>query len=152
VHTWSWFWKLLLTAITLSTGFKGGEVTPLFFIGAALGNTLAVWMGAPVDLMAGLGFIAVFSGATNTPLACTLMGVELFGSNHLIYYAVACFTAYYFSGHSGIYGSQRIAVSKFHLTTTRETTIKERKDKRHISYGSVRRFKILKDRLEELFS
>ena len=110
---WSWFWKLLLTAITLSTGFKGGEVTPLFFIGATLGNTLAVISGSPVDLFAGLGFISVFAGATNTPLACTFMGIELFGAQNTIYYAVACFTAYYFSGHTSIYSSQKIAVSKF---------------------------------------
>jgi H+/Cl- antiporter ClcA len=112
VTYWSWWWKLLFTAITLGMGFKGGEVTPLFFIGAALGNTLAVWMGAPVDLFAGLGFIAVFAAATNTPLACTLMGIELFGSNNVLYFAIACFTAYYFSGHAGIYSSQRIAVRK----------------------------------------
>lgn len=111
----SWFWKLLLTAITLGTGFKGGEVTPLFFIGAALGNTLAVLSGAPVDLFAGLGFIAVFAAATNTPLACTVMGVELFGANNVLFYAVACFTAYYFSGHSGIYSAQKIAVSKLRI-------------------------------------
>jgi len=112
--TWfSWWWKLLFTALTLSTGFKGGEVTPLFFIGAALGNTLATLSGAPIDLMAGLGFIAVFAGATNTPIACTLMGVELFGPAPAIYYAVACFTAYYFSGRSGIYTAQRTAVPKF---------------------------------------
>jgi H+/Cl- antiporter ClcA len=128
--TWSWFWKLLLTAATLSTGFKGGEVTPLFFIGATLGNTLAVISGSPVDLFAGLGFLAVFAGATNTPLACTLMGVELFGSNNVVYYAVACFTAYYFSGHSGIYGSQRVAVSKFHLTNAKEQTLKEFQQKK----------------------
>ena len=109
---WSWLWKLIFTAITLGTGFKGGEVTPLFFIGAALGNILAVLMGAPIDLFAGLGFLAVFAGATNTPLACTIMGVELFGTDHLLYYAIACFTAYYFSGHSGIYHSQRVAVPK----------------------------------------
>ncbi|MBX2925966.1 MAG: voltage-gated chloride channel family protein [Chitinophagaceae bacterium] len=108
----SWLWKLLFTAITLGTGFKGGEVTPLFFIGAALGNTIAALTGAPVDLMAGLGFIAVFAGATNTPIACTIMGVELFGADNALYYAVACFTAYYFSGHSGIYHAQRIGVSK----------------------------------------
>jgi H+/Cl- antiporter ClcA len=123
--TWSWLWKLLLTAITLSAGFKGGEVTPLFFIGATLGNTIAWVTGAPIDLFAALGFIAVFAGATNTPLACTLMGVELFGANNIVYYAVACFTAYYFSGHSGIYGSQRIAVSKFHLTHTQERSLTE---------------------------
>jgi H+/Cl- antiporter ClcA len=108
----SWLWKLLFTAITLGTGFKGGEVTPLFFIGAALGNTVAMISGAPVDLMAGLGFIAVFAGATNTPIACTIMGAELFGADNILYYAVACFTAYYFSGHSGIYHAQRVAVSK----------------------------------------
>lgn len=112
----SWFWKLLFTAITLGTGFKGGEVTPLFFMGAALGNTVAMLTGAPVDLLAGLGFIAVFAGATNTPIACTIMGVELFGADNLLYYAVACFTAYYFSGHSGIYGAQRIAVPKLDIT------------------------------------
>ena len=103
----SWFWKLLLTAITLGMGFKGGEVTPLFFIGATLGNVLATISGAPIDLLAGLGFIAVFAGATNTPLACTLMGIELFGAHNIIYYAVACFVAYCFSGSSGIYTSQK---------------------------------------------
>ncbi|WP_301924168.1 voltage-gated chloride channel family protein [Ferruginibacter sp.] len=118
----SWFWKLLLTAITLGMGFKGGEVTPLFFIGATLGNTLASISGAPVDLLAGLGFIAVFAGATNTPLACTLMGIELFGSENIIYYAVACFTAYYFSGHSGIYRSQRVAVAKFTVDPNKEVS------------------------------
>jgi H+/Cl- antiporter ClcA len=112
VTDWSWLWKLVFTAVTLGMGFKGGEVTPLFFIGAALGHTIAVYTGAPVDLFAGLGFIAVFAGATNTPIACTLMGVELFGPDHVLYFAVACFTAYYFSGHSGIYASQRKAVSK----------------------------------------
>jgi len=110
----SWFWKLLLTAITLNMGFKGGEVTPLFFIGATLGNTIAQLTGAPVDLLAGLGFIAVFAGATNAPLACTLMGIELFGSNHILYYALVCFIAYYFSGNTGIYHTQKIAVPKYH--------------------------------------
>ncbi|SEW50609.1 voltage-gated chloride channel family protein [Chitinophaga arvensicola] len=114
INDWSWLWKLVFTAITLGMGFKGGEVTPLFFIGAALGHTLALLLGAPVDLFAGLGFIAVFAGATNTPIACTLMGVELFGTSHVLYFAVACFTAYYFSGHSGIYGAQRLEVQKLH--------------------------------------
>jgi len=108
----SWWWKILFTAITLGMGFKGGEVTPLFFIGATLGNVYAMITGAPIDLMAGLGFIAVFAAATNTPIACTIMGVELFGGDYTLYYAIACFTAYYFSGHSGIYPSQRISVSK----------------------------------------
>lgn len=108
----SWFWKLLFTAITIGMGFKGGEVTPLFFIGAAVGNTIAMLTGAPVDLLAGIGFIAVFAGATNTPIACTIMGVELFGGDYIVYYAVGCFTAYYFSGHSGIYSAQRSYIQK----------------------------------------
>ncbi len=125
----SWFFKLLLTAITLGMGFKGGEVTPLFFIGATLGNTLAVLTGSPVDLFAGLGFIAVFAGATNTPIACTMMGIELFGAENTLYFAVVCFTAYYFSGHSGIYGSQRIAVNKFHIASDHDLTIRQVKTK-----------------------
>ena len=108
----SWFWKTLFTAVTLSSGFKGGEVTPLFFIGAALGNTLSALFGMPADLFAALGFIAVFSGATNTPLACTVMGVELFGGENVVYYAVACLMAYLFSGHQGIYLSQLTANRK----------------------------------------
>ncbi len=127
---WSWWWKLLFTAITLGTGFKGGEVTPLFFIGATLGNTFAMLTDAPVDLFAALGFIAVFAGATNTPLACTIMGVELFGSDNILYFAVACFTAYYFSGHSGIYHSQLMAVSKSSsFTVDKEETLKQIREK-----------------------
>ena len=84
----------------------------MFFIGAALGNTLAGLFGAPVDLFAGLGFVAVFAGAANTPLACTVLGIELFGAPYAVYFAVACFVAYYFSGHSGIYLSQRVGVAK----------------------------------------
>ncbi len=109
---WSWFWKLVFTAVTLGVGFKGGEVTPLFFIGAALGHALSGVCGLPVDLAAGLGFVAVFAGATNTPIACTLMGVELFGGEHAVLFAVACFASYYCSGHTGIYGSQRIGARK----------------------------------------
>jgi len=115
----SWWWKILFTAVTLGAGFKGGEVTPLFFVGAALGNTLAWMLHAPVDLFAALGFVAVFAGATNTPLACTMMAVELFGrqagllgSGFVVYAAVACFISYLLSGHSGIYLSQRIGTPK----------------------------------------
>ena len=116
---WSWWWKLLFTAVTLGSGFKGGEVTPLFFIGATLGHALALALGAPVDLFAGLGFIAVFAGATNTPLACTVMGIELFGAQHTVYFAVACFIAYLFSGHTGIYSAQKREIPKTGSRTPR---------------------------------
>jgi H+/Cl- antiporter ClcA len=110
----AWIWKLVFTVVTLAAGFKGGEVTPLFFIGAALGNSLAIVMGAPVDLFAALGFVAIFAAASNTPLASTLLGMELFGAGNGLYLATACVIAYHFSGHRGIYRSQRLAVPKFH--------------------------------------
>jgi H+/Cl- antiporter ClcA len=109
---WSWLWKIIFTAVTLGAGFKGGEVTPLFFIGATLGNTLAVLGGAPVDYLAALGFVAVFAGATNTPIACTVMAVELFGGGIVVHAAVACVLAYLCSGHTGIYLAQRIDTPK----------------------------------------
>lgn len=104
--------KLLFTAFTLGCGFKGGEVTPLFFIGAALGSTLSCLIPLPTGLLAGMGFVAVFAGAANTPLACTLMAMELFGNQCGIYAGIACVTAYLFSGHTGIYTSQIVGSSK----------------------------------------
>jgi H+/Cl- antiporter ClcA len=133
---YSWALKILFTAVTLAAGFKGGEVTPLFFIGATLGNTLAGLLHVPIDLFAGLGFIAVFAGASNTPLACTVMGVELFGSQYLVYYAIACFVAYYFSGHSGIYLSQRIGVPKRALVEEEEPV---ETDKEPLTLAELRR-------------
>lgn len=115
----SWWWKLLFTAVTVGSGFKGGEVTPLFFIGAALGNMLGGILEAPVDLMAALGFVAVFAGATNTPLACTVMAIELFAhgngsllsSGFVVYAAIACFLSWFISGKSSIYRAQRIGLA-----------------------------------------
>jgi len=100
--------KLLFTAVTLGAGFPGGEVTPLFVIGATLGVTMGRLLGVPVPLMAAIGFVAVFAGAANTPLACTVMGVELFGGSGVVLFAIACVVSYIFSSHRGIYGAQRI--------------------------------------------
>lgn len=113
---YDWAAKLIFTATTLGASFKGGEVTPLFFIGATLGNALSHMLPLPVSLLAGMGFVAVFAGAANTPIASTLMAMELFGSEAGAYAAVACVFAYLFSGHSGIYGSQRVPRSKHGLT------------------------------------
>jgi H+/Cl- antiporter ClcA len=104
--------KLLVTAVTLGAGFQGGEVTPLFVVGATLGATLAIPLGVPVELLAAVGFVAVFAAATNTPLACTIMGLELFGAAPLPYLAVGCVVAYVFSSHRGIYSSQRVDTPK----------------------------------------
>lgn len=108
----AFLWKIVFTALTLGAGYLGGEVTPLFVIGATLGNSLSDLLGLSAPFLAGLGLIAVFSGATNTPLACFVMGIELFGSEGIIYMFMACILSYLFSGHSGIYTSQRIGLSK----------------------------------------
>jgi H+/Cl- antiporter ClcA len=109
---YDWAAKAILTAITLGSGFKGGEVTPLFYIGSTLGNALARILPLPSSLLAGMGFVAVFAGAANTPIASTLMAVELFGAEAGAYAAIACVFSYLFSGHAGIYSAQRIGVSK----------------------------------------
>ena len=108
----SLLFKILFTSFTLGAGFKGGEVTPLFFIGATLGNALVWFVPIPVSLLAGMGFVAVFSGATNTPIACTIMGMELFGYESGIYLGISCLVAYFFSGKLGIYSSQIISSPK----------------------------------------
>jgi len=108
VSSWAWALKTIFTALTLGSGFKGGEVTPLFVIGAALGNALASPMHAPVALFAALGLVATFAGASKTPLASTFLGLELFGANHAPLFALACFVATWASGPRGIYEAQRV--------------------------------------------
>jgi H+/Cl- antiporter ClcA len=107
--------KILFTGFTLGAGFKGGEVTPLFFVGATLGSALSVIIPMPIALLAGLGFVAVFSGATHTPIACTIMGLELFGLQPGIFIAIACIVAYFSSGSVGIYKSQIVKGAKYRL-------------------------------------
>ena len=100
---WDFLGKFAFTVASLGTGFKGGEVTPLFYIGATLGNALAPLLHMPFAMMAGIGFVAVFAGAANTPIATTLMAMELFGADIGPLAAIGCVTAYLFSGHAGIY-------------------------------------------------
>lgn len=100
--------KLLLTAFTLGFGFKGGEVTPLFFMGATLGNALFWIIPLPMGLLAGMGFVAVFAGATNTPIACAIMGMELFGMESGLFFIIACFVAFLCSGKTSVYNSQNL--------------------------------------------
>lgn len=112
LHSYDFLLKVLFTSFTLGAGFKGGEVTPLFFIGATLGNALVWFIPLPMSLLAGMGFVAVFAGATNTPIACTIMGIELFGIEAGLFIALACSTAYLFSAHTGIYSSQIVGSPK----------------------------------------
>lgn len=105
---YDWLVKTGLTGLTLGSGFKGGEVTPLFFTGATLGNALSAVIPLPLALLAGMGFVGVFAGATNTPLACTVMGMEIFGVQAGVFLGIACLVAYLFSGRKSIYTSQKI--------------------------------------------
>ncbi len=104
--------KLLFTAVTLSAGFLGGEVTPLFFVGAALGSVVARALGIPIELGAGVGLAAVFAAASNAPLALSIMAVELLGPGVLPHVVIVCVVAYLLTGHRGIYAAQRVARGK----------------------------------------
>jgi H+/Cl- antiporter ClcA len=114
-----WLLKLGLTALTLGCGFKGGEVTPLFFIGATLGSALSLWLPLPVSFLAATGFVAVFAGAANTPISCAVLGMELFGIDMGIYILLCSIIAYYFSGKQGIYASQKLLIPKIDLPLKR---------------------------------
>lgn len=115
--------KMIFTIITLSAGFKGGEVTPLFFIGAALGNALFYFIPLPISLLVAMGFVAVFAGASNTPLACTILAIELFGAQCGLYAALACVVSYLTSGNTGIYTNQRITYSKHKIFKLNRRTL-----------------------------
>ncbi|MQP76857.1 voltage-gated chloride channel protein [Stenotrophomonas sp. MYb238] len=112
VAPWDFLGKFGFTVVSLGTGFKGGEVTPLFYIGATLGNALAPLLHLPFPLLAGIGFVAVFAGAANTPIATTVMAMELFGAEIGPLAAIGCITAYLCSGHTGIYHAQRMGQGK----------------------------------------
>lgn len=104
--------KSVFTSLTVGTGFKGGEFIPLVFIGTTLGSALALILPVSFGFLGALGFAAVFGGAANTPIACTLMAMEMFGARIGPYALLACFVSYYFSGHRGIYRSQRVQARK----------------------------------------
>ena len=98
--------KILLTCFTLSAGFKGGEVTPLFFIGATLGSILISFIPLPIAMLAAMGFVAVFAGATNCVVASIIMGIEMFGIQAGFFVAIASIVAYFSSGKNSIYSAK----------------------------------------------
>jgi len=106
--------KFILTVLTLGFGYQGGEVTPLFRIGASLGGVIGQLAHIEPSILAAMGFIAVFGCAANTPLATILLGIELFGVEAVPFYILAALISYYISGHHGIYGSQVIHIGKRH--------------------------------------
>lgn len=112
VSGWAWLLKLLFTAVTIGFGFKGGEVVPSFFVGAAFGCLLGGFLGLPAGFGAAIGLVAVFCGAVNCPIASVLLSVEIFGIGGLLYFAMACAISYLLSGYCGLYSSQTILYSK----------------------------------------
>lgn len=104
--------KIIFTVITLSAGFKGGEVVPSFFIGATFGCAAAPLLGLPAGFGAALGLVSVFCGATNCPMASIFLSIELFGGSGVLYFALACGVSYMLSGYNGLYSSQTILYSK----------------------------------------
>ncbi len=104
--------KLLFTALTLSCGFRGGEVVPAFFIGSTFGCAAGPLLGLDPGFAAAVGLVGVFCGAVNCPLASIILSVELFGSGEILYFAVACCVSYMLSGYTGLYSSQKIMYSK----------------------------------------
>ncbi|WP_251861988.1 voltage-gated chloride channel family protein [Clostridium sp. Marseille-Q2269] len=127
----AFLWKIVFTAVTLGSGFQGGEVTPLFFVGSTFGNALGGIINLSPSFLAGLGLVAVFCGATNTPISSFVLGLELFNGDAIIYLFMACIISYLFSGYHGIYTSQKISSVKSKiLQIPGDTTI-----------GSIRQFK-----------
>lgn len=104
--------KMLLTAVTLCSGYKGGEIVPVFFVGATFGNVAGALLGLDPSFGAGLGLVAVFCGVTNCPLTSILLGIELFGTEAILYIALAAAASYMLSGYYGLYTEQKILYSK----------------------------------------
>lgn len=106
IQIYDWLLKLVFTIITLAIGFQGGEVTPLFSIGASLGVVLALIFHLPIELCAALGYVAVFASATNTLIAPMMISIEVFGGNNMMLFIIVCIFAYLVNGNQSIYGAQ----------------------------------------------
>ena len=104
--------KLLLTALTLGAGFKGGEIVPTFFVGSTFGCVVAPLLGLEPSFGAAVGLIALFCGVVNCPVASFTLAVELFGGEGVIYFGIASVIGYVLSGYSGLYHGQKIVYSK----------------------------------------
>lgn len=109
---WAFLAKILLTALTMGAGFKGGEIVPAFVIGATLGCTVGPLLGLAPGTAAAIGLVALFCGVVNCPVASIVLSVELFGGHGLGLFAVACGVSYLMSGYYTLYAEQRIVYSK----------------------------------------
>lgn len=108
------FLKLFFSALSIGSGFKGGEFMPLVYIGTTLGSAMSIFLPLSIKLLASLGFVAVFAGAANVPITCSILAIELFGPSIAPYAFFCCFSSYFISGKTGIYESQRLMKKKYH--------------------------------------
>jgi H+/Cl- antiporter ClcA len=104
--------KPVFTAITLSFGGSGGIVTPIFFVGSTAGVAFAQMMHLNTATFAAIGFVSVLAGAANTPIAASIMAVELFGPTVAPYATLACVVSFLITGHRSVYPSQVLSISK----------------------------------------
>lgn len=104
--------KIIFTAVTISCGFKGGEIVPTLFIGSTFGCIFGPIIGLDPSFSAAIGFICLFCGVVNCPLASILLSIEVFGANGLIFFAIGAAVAYMMSGYYGLYSGQKILYSK----------------------------------------
>ena len=115
--------KMLFTAVTLGSGYKGGEIVPSFFIGATMGCVLGPLVGLPASLAAGLGLVGVFCAVVNCPLASIILSVELFGADNMTFFAIICVVSYMLSGPFSLYSSQKLTYSKLRLEYVNQKTM-----------------------------
>lgn len=127
---WAFACKLLMTALTLGAGFKGGEIVPTFFIGATFGCTVGGFLGLPAGFAAALGMVGLFCAVTNAPLASMLLAYELFGGAGLPLFALVCAVTYRLSGYGGLYGAQQIVYSKETVLTREDEEAEEAAEER----------------------
>ncbi len=113
--------KIIFTAISISAGFRGGEIVPALFVGSTFGCAAGGFMGVDAGLSASLGAIAVFTGTVNCPVASIFLATELFGADNLPLYAVVCAISYMMSGKFGLYKSQRIVYSRLYDEKEKQT-------------------------------
>lgn len=105
--------KLIFTAVTVGAGFKGGEIVPAFFVGTTFGCAFGSFFGLDPSFAAALGLLCMFCGISNCPFATLIMGVELFGSSGILFYALSCAVCFVMSGPYGLYSSQKLVYSKY---------------------------------------
>ncbi len=122
--------KLVFTAVTIGAGFLGGEVTPLFFVGATLGNVLARALGLPLALGAGVGLASVFAASANAPLALSIMAMELLGAHAFPHVVIVCVLAYLLTGHRSIYPAQRLVRAKSGAAMASPTALRDLGDRK----------------------